>query len=137
MGKTAKLKPVISCPDWVDELGELEWNRLVAEGVLVPTVDNYTHLTAYCQSFARWRAAEEHISKHGVEITVLDDDGNVKFSGPSPHVAISNKYHDRMLKSALTLGINTERPGVAKATQPVRPDKTANRNFFGKFPTLN
>lgn len=137
MAKAKKIEAVVACPTWLEELAVIEWNRLVADGVVIPTVENLTHLAGYCQSFGRWRAAEEHLTKHGVDVTVVDEEGNVKFTGPSPFVTISMRYFDRMLKSALILGINVERPGVSKATQPVRPEKTASKSFFGAFPTLN
>lgn len=137
MAKSKSKLPVVPCPAWLEELAVIEWNRLVADGVVVPTVENLTHLAGYCQSFGRWRAAEEHLTKNGVDITVVDENDNIKFSGPSPYVAISMKYFDRMLKTALVLGINTDRPGMSKATQPVRPEKTPTKSFFGAFPTLN
>lgn len=75
------------CPSWLDTEAKAEWKRIVPEleslGLLT-TVDRAA-LAAYCQSFSRWRAAEEGIQKHGLTFDTLN--------GPrkNPEVAISEK----------------------------------------------
>lgn len=125
------------CPAWLEGLARAEWERLVRERVVVPTEDNYTHMMAYCQSYSRWRAAEEVLNAEGTELIVRDDKGVVKAALHSPQIGISMKYFDRMLKSALTLGINTDRPGVAKHTKGPRPSEPAETSFFGSIPAVN
>jgi phage terminase small subunit len=65
-------------------------------------------LAAYCQSFARWVAAERLIEEHGTEIVLRDDKGNVKSIQISPQVNISGKAFDRMVKTAAQLQIKIQ-----------------------------
>lgn len=121
-----KADPV--CPEWLTGLAKAEWDRLVVDGVVAITGHNLTIMAGYCQSYARWRQAEEAIEAGGSE----SDRGDV-----SPHVAISNRYFDRMVKAALQLGINTDRPGVSKQTKTARPTDRPAGSFFGQIPQLN
>jgi P27 family predicted phage terminase small subunit len=47
-------------------------------------------LTAYCQTYARWRAAEEFIEKHGEIYPVRDALGNVRRMRLYPQVSIAS-----------------------------------------------
>ena len=55
------------CPDWLEEEAKKEWKRLATElekiGLL--TKVDMAAFAGYCQSYARWKEAEEFISKHG------------------------------------------------------------------------
>ena len=55
------------CPTWLTVEAQDEWRRisgeLIALGIL--TIVDRAALAAYCQSWARWREAEEHISEEG------------------------------------------------------------------------
>lgn len=60
-------KSKIKCPNWLEPEAKKEWKRLApaleAMGILT-TVD-ITAFAGYCQAYARWKEAEEFISKHG------------------------------------------------------------------------
>lgn len=60
-------KAKIECPDWLEEEAKREWNRLAPslEAMGVLTMADVTAFAGYCQAYARWREAEEFISKHG------------------------------------------------------------------------
>lgn len=133
----SKRKAEIECPAWLEGLAKSEWDRLIREGVVVPTAENVTLITGYCQSYARWRGAEEVLNAEGTEIVVRDDKGTVKAVIPSPQIGISTKYYDRMLKTALQLGLNTDRPGVSKFTKAPKRTESAPSSFFGTIPSLN
>jgi P27 family predicted phage terminase small subunit len=79
-------------------------------------------LASYCLNYARWRAAEMLIEEHGTEIVIRDDKGVLKTLMPNPQVGISTKYHDRMLKSALGLGLTA---GGRSAVTKSNPNQTA------------
>lgn len=55
------------CPSWLEKDAKKEWRRLVKEleelGLL--TSLDWGIFAGYCQSYARWKEAEEFISKHG------------------------------------------------------------------------
>jgi len=63
-------KPVRSaprCPDWLEAEAKREWRRaskqLESLGIL--TEIDMTAFAGYCQAYARWKEAEEFITKHG------------------------------------------------------------------------
>ena len=60
-------KSAIRCPAWLEAEAKKEWKRLApaleAMGILT-TVD-ISAFAGYCQAYARWKEAEEFISKHG------------------------------------------------------------------------
>ena len=60
-------KAAIRCPAWLEPEAKKEWKRLApaleAMGILT-TVD-ISAFAGYCQAYARWKEAEEFISKHG------------------------------------------------------------------------
>ena len=55
------------CPDWLEDEAKKEWRRMSKQlehlGLL--TEIDMTSFAGYCQAYARWKAAEEFISKHG------------------------------------------------------------------------
>ena len=65
-------------PDWLEAYAKDEWGVVAPElhrmGLL--TAVDLTAFAVYCQSYARWRAAEEWISEHGNTV-VLRDKGTV------------------------------------------------------------
>lgn len=90
----AKASPagvVLRCPRWLDDEAREVWHAVVADlkaaGVL-GRLDAQS-LTCYCQTFARWRKAEEFLRKHGDVIAIKDDAGRVKYLQQVPQVAIA------------------------------------------------
>ena len=57
----------ITCPDWLEPEAKKEWKRLAPslEAMGVLTVTDTMAFAGYCQAYARWKEAEEFISKHG------------------------------------------------------------------------
>ena len=55
------------CPDWLEEDAKKEWKRLgkiLAEMGMLTNLDMMA-FAGYCQAYARWKGAEEFITKHG------------------------------------------------------------------------
>jgi len=78
----------ILCPSWLEEEAKIEWKRLAAELISngkLPIM-NQNSFAGYCQSYARWKEAEEFITKHG--IIYKDHNSNVK---AVPQVAIAQQ----------------------------------------------
>ena len=55
------------CPSWLNDEAKAEWNRLVDKMVELGTLTemDMAAFAGYCQSYARWKEAEEFIEKHG------------------------------------------------------------------------
>ena len=55
------------CPSWLEEEAKREWKRMVKilEHMGLLTEIDMAAFAGYCQAFARWKEAEEFISKHG------------------------------------------------------------------------
>lgn len=60
-------KGSVKCPAWLEPEAKKEWKRLAPslEAMGVLTQADLTAFAGYCQAYARWKEAEEFISKHG------------------------------------------------------------------------
>ncbi len=61
----------IVCPEWLTAEAKAEWARMVSEldaSGMLQSVDAAS-LAGYCQSFARWRSAEQLIDREGQTLT--------------------------------------------------------------------
>lgn len=60
-------KKAPECPDWLEEDAKEEWNRLARQMEQLGTLTevDMASFAGYCQAYARWKEAEEFISKHG------------------------------------------------------------------------
>lgn len=60
-------KKVPKCPAWLDPGAKKEWRRMAKQlellGIL--TEIDMAAFAGYCQAYARWKEAEEFITKHG------------------------------------------------------------------------
>ncbi len=81
------------CPDWLSEDAKQCWDELApqldAMGVLT-SVDGQA-LTAYCQTWSRWKAAELFIQKHGETYPLKDEHGKLKYLQQFPQVSIARQ----------------------------------------------
>ena len=77
------------CPKWLSPYAKSAWKQLVpqleAMGILT-RVDGHA-LAVLCQTWARWRKAEEFIEEHGETYRVKDADGRVKYLKKFPQVS--------------------------------------------------
>ena len=55
------------CPSWLEPEAKNEWRRMAKalEAMGVLTQVDRAAFAAYCQAYARWKEAEEFLSKHG------------------------------------------------------------------------
>lgn len=60
-------KTAPACPQWLAEEAKLEWGRLADKMVNLGTLSemDMAAFAGYCQSYARWKEAEEFIEQHG------------------------------------------------------------------------
>ena len=55
------------CPSWLEPEAKKEWKRMAKtlEAIGVLTEIDMAAFAGYCQAYARWKEAEEFLSKHG------------------------------------------------------------------------
>ena len=60
-------KKAPKCPAWLDPEAKKEWRRTAKqlEGLGILTEVDMAAFAGYCQAYARWKEAEEFITKHG------------------------------------------------------------------------
>lgn len=77
------------CPAWLLPEAKKEWRRMAKqlEGLGLLTEVDMTAFSGYCQAYARWREAEEYITKNGA--TVKTASGYLQ---QVPQVAIATNY---------------------------------------------
>ena len=92
----------LRCPNYLLPEARKEWRRLapslIAMGVL--TVADVVPFAAYCTAFARWREAEDFITKHGA--VYKDPKG---FARPNPCVAIAAQQLREIKSLAAEFGL--------------------------------
>ena len=79
------------CPAWLSPEAKTVWRRVVPElrHMRVLSFVDGDAVAAYCQTFARWKAAEEFLVKHGDVYPIRDEKNRVKCMAQFPQVAIS------------------------------------------------
>jgi P27 family predicted phage terminase small subunit len=102
---TNEPKPVSkapSCPKWLEEDAKKEWRRLAKQmeqlGIL--TEVDMAAFAGYCQAYARWKAAEEFITKHGAIVKTPSG-----YWQQVPQVSIAQQYLKDMQKFAEQFGL--------------------------------
>lgn len=60
-------KKAPKCPSWLEPVAKKEWKRMskTLEQIGVLTQVDGAAFAGYCQAYARWREAEEFLTKHG------------------------------------------------------------------------
>ena len=108
-------------PDWLEAYAQLEWGVVAPElhrlGLL--TAVDLTAFAAYCQSYARWRAAEEWMSEHGN--TVVELTGTVR---RAPEAMISQAALVDMSRFGSAFGLS---PSARTSIQAVPTAKADNK----------
>ena len=108
------------CPTWLLPEAKNEWKRLCKKlnqmGVLT-TIDK-TAFIAYCQSYARWKEAQEHLESEGA--VYVSEKGMQR---PSPWVDISNSAQRLMLQFAIEFGLTpSARSKIVADIEPITGD---------------
>ncbi|MBR5010719.1 MAG: phage terminase small subunit P27 family [Clostridia bacterium] len=102
-----ELEPVppnvsIHCPQYLLPDARREWKRLapvlIQMGLL--TAADVIPFAAYCTAFARWKEAEEEITKHGS--IYKDGEGRIR---PNPYIAIANQQLREIKSLAAEFGL--------------------------------
>ncbi len=78
-------------PVWLSADAKRAWKRLVPQlkRMRLLTAADGDALVAYCQTWSRWKRAEEFLEKHGDVYPIRDEVGRVRCMQQFPQVAIS------------------------------------------------
>lgn len=102
MSEPIPAKGIPTCPEWLLPEAKVEWNRLavVMDQMGVLTEVDRAAFAAYCQSYARWKEAQEHIDSSGS--TFETEKG---YQQQTPWVGIANTNQKLMLQAAAEFGM--------------------------------
>ena len=102
-----ELEPVpppvqLRCPNYLLPEARKEWKRLapilMSMGLL--TAADAVPFAGYCQAYARWREAQDEITRHGS--IYKDDDGRIR---PNPYIAIATQQMREIKSFAADFGL--------------------------------
>ena len=95
-------KATLKCPAWLLPEAKKEWKRLAPalEAMGVLTMADLTAFEGYCQAYARWKEAEEFITRHGS--IYKDGEGRIR---PNPNIAIANQQMREIKSFAAEFGL--------------------------------
>ncbi len=109
-----------TCPSWLDDYAKTAWKRLIPQldrmGVLTK-IDGHA-LTILCQTWARWRKAEEFIQQHGETYPVKDENGNVRYLKKFPQVSIAESCAKTLSRFMQEFGLTPSARTRLAAPQP-------------------
>lgn len=95
-------KKAPKCPTWLDTEAKKEWRRVAKQleelGVL--TEVDMAAFSGYCEAYARWKEAEEFISKHGTIVKTPSG-----YWQQVPQVSIAQTYLKIMIKFCEQFGL--------------------------------
>lgn len=97
-----KLSALPRCPDHLNDVARKEWRRLATplfEAGLLTLADRAA-LAAYCQAYARWVEAEEHLKR--TPVLLKAPSGYVQ---QSPWLSVANKQMELMGRYMTELGL--------------------------------
>ncbi|MGU8073226.1 phage terminase small subunit P27 family [Streptococcus suis] len=90
------------CPQWLEDDAKKEWKRMgkILEQMGILTEMDMTAFAGYCQAYARWKEAEEFLTKHGSIIKTPNG-----YLQQVPQVSISQTNLKIMLKFCEQFGL--------------------------------
>ena len=109
-------KPAVAipdCPDHLSDMAKVHWHdvagKLLAAKIL--TVIDGDALTMYCETYARWVDANDHIKKFGMVVKAPSG-----YPCQSPYLSISNKAFEQMKSILVEFGMTpSSRTKIATA----------------------
>jgi len=95
-------KKAPSCPKWLEPEAKKEWRRLAKqmESIGILTEVDMAAFAGYCQAYARWKEAEEFITKHGTIVKTPSG-----YWQQVPQVSIGQTYLKIMNRLAEQFGL--------------------------------
>lgn len=103
-----------TCPDFLSDYAKVEWRRitpLLLRVKLITEIDRAA-LAMYCQTYGRWRHAEEKIKADG--LMKISPNG---YEIQNPYIAISNKAIEKMRGLLAEFGMSPATRSRVKAEE--------------------
>ena len=123
------VKGMPTCPAWLMPEAKTEWKRLakiLSEMGVLTEVDR-TAFASYCQSYARWKEAQEHIDEEGS--TFATDKG---YQQQTPWVGIANTNQKLMLQAAAEFGLTpSARSRIMAASGAIKDEEDEMEALLG------
>ena len=96
------VKKAPACPKWLEDDAKKEWRRLAKamEAMGIHTHVDMDAFAGYCQAYARWKDAEEHITDLGYFVRTPSG-----YAQQSPYVSIAQQYLKTMNRFAEQFGL--------------------------------
>lgn len=97
---------MLRCPNWLEPEARKEWRRLapVLIGAGILTGADAVPFAGYCQAYARWKEAEQEVTKLGM---VYRDGDRVR---PNPYIAIARAAFAEVKSLAAEFGLTPRQP---------------------------
>jgi P27 family predicted phage terminase small subunit len=113
-------KKAPKCPTWLDVEAKKEWRRIAKQleelGIL--TEVDMAAFAGYCEAYARWKQAEEFISKHGTIVKTPSG-----YWQQVPQVSIAQTYLKIMVKFCEQFGL------TPSSRSRIVADKCSNEDY--------
>jgi len=99
------------CPTWLRLEAKREWRRIAPQLEKIGLLSKLDRvaLAGYCQTYAKWRQAEEFIEKHGFSLTIpkKDEEGRVisMYIQQYPQVSIAKQCLDQIKAFCAEFGL--------------------------------
>lgn len=95
-------KTAPKCPSWLEDEAKKEWRRTAKqlENLGILTEVDMAAFAGYCQAYARWKEAEEFITKHGTIVKTPSG-----YWQQVPQVSIAQTYLKIMNKFCEQFGL--------------------------------
>lgn len=107
------------CPSWLEPEAKKEWRRMVKQleklGIL--TEVDMAAFAGYCQAYARWKEAEEFITKHGTIVKTPSG-----YWQQVPQVSIAQSYLKIMNRFCEQFGLTPSSRSRIVADKPSDAD---------------
>jgi P27 family predicted phage terminase small subunit len=124
-----------SCPRWLSPEAKRAWRETVPvlkEMRILTRIDRDA-LAAYCQAYARWKAAEQFLDQHGEVYPIRDESGKIKYMQAFPQVFIARSALQTLRSYQQEFGMTpSARTRVHEIPDLVRDAE--NERFFGPRP---
>ena len=123
------------CPKWLRLEAKRAWRRLIPQidGMGILGKCDRGVLARYCQTYAKWREAEEFLAKNGDIYAVRDKAGAVTEFRQYPQVSTAIRLSDHLLRIEKEFGLTAA--ARANLAKPKEKDPHENRGK-GRFFTM-
>lgn len=133
--KEREIKPSIEnvrCPDWLDNNGKKEWDRIVEDLVSLGLLSNIdvSQLAIYCDAYAKYIQATNEINKFGLVIKHTNKSGATNIV-TNPYVQIANKYADLVNKYCTEFGMTPSSRAKISISKVEQKKQTLEERRFG------